>query len=102
MTKVVVTATSFAKNQRLRDSCRERFPGVDFDFCDPHTIWSSNAIAKAIAGGDYWVVGKEPVNAVTTALAKGLKGVSKYGVGLDNIDFDFAKKVNFHFTTNPV
>ncbi|SME89429.1 phosphoglycerate dehydrogenase [Pseudobacteriovorax antillogorgiicola] len=85
---VAVSAQSFAKDERLRRSAAERFPHFEFRFCNPGIPWTSASLLQFLQGADLWLVGKEPVTKACLSQLPQLNGITKYGVGLDNIDFE--------------
>ena len=85
---VTVTATSFARDSRLQAEAHKRFPNLDFKFCNPSQPWTKASLCEAIKATDFWIIGKEDLGTHELQSAPNLKGVSKYGVGLDNIDFE--------------
>ena len=88
---VSVTATSFVKNERLIAECRSRFPEVEWRFCAPDENWTEEALISFLGSSDVWLVGKEPVSSKVLDHCSNIKLVTKYGVGLDNIDFSACK-----------
>ena len=100
---ILVTATSFMKNARLRRELEGHLPLAHLrvhylDLRDPlqKEQFDDPTLAKTVVG---WLVGGEPVTALELAKFPNLQTVSKYGVGVDNIDFAAcaARKVSVHF-----
>lgn len=48
-------------------------------------------LLELLEGCSYWIVGREPVNSHVLSGAKDLEIISKYGVGLDNVDIQACK-----------
>jgi phosphoglycerate dehydrogenase-like enzyme len=81
---VAVTSRSFSSNQALRQALLEQYPAAQFNETGKHlqpeeTIEFLHGFSKAI-------VSLEPINKETLDSLPDLKVISKYGVGLDNID----------------
>lgn len=83
---------SFSQNQMLRDKLLEHFEVVEFN--DTDSSLSSEQILAYCLGFDAIIPGLEqlPSEIVKTLHKNGLKVISKYGVGIDKIDLDTAKK----------
>lgn len=83
MTVVLTTSPGFGKHGRVPDLIAEK--GWELVRC-ADTSKPDGGVSEHIARADYLVVGLVPVTAETMAQGKGLKGVLKHGVGVDNID----------------
>ncbi len=84
---VSVSATSFCGNSDLVEDARRRFPDITFKFCSPQQQWNQLTLSEFLSGSSGWIVGKEPVSDDLLKKIPGLRVISKYGVGIDNIDF---------------
>ena len=91
---VAVSSQSFSKDERLRQRASERFPHIEFKYCDPTVEWSEEKLVSFLTGADIWIVGKEPVTLSILERLPTLKLISKYGVGLDNIKFEDCSLAN--------
>lgn len=91
---IKVTAESFAKNPVLRAELTELFPEAVFwdRQTDLHTFCSD---AEAL------IVGREKIDEVLLAACPRLKIVSKYGVGLDNVDEEACRRHNVRVGWTP-
>ena len=92
--KIKVASKSFSKHPVLRKELISFFPNAEFndEFLDLNEI----SFAEFLGEAQGVVVGLEPV--VDTVLSKcpDLKFVSKYGVGLDNVDRAATEKYNIN------
>ena len=88
--KVLIASRSFGKSspevfERLEEAGVEIVP-------NPHErAPSEDEMIELIGGVDVLISGTEPVTARVLAAAKQLKGISKHGVGYENIDLVAAK-----------
>ena len=90
--KVAVCSRTFSRHEGLRCEMEKRFSNVAF-----------NDQGKALKGGELVdflkdcagaIVALEKIDEATLAELPNLKVVSKYGVGLDNIDMEVMQKYN--------
>lgn len=88
--RIVITPRSFGRvNSDPID--RLRSAGLELVF-NPHgRILTRNEMIELIADADGVILGVDPFDAEVVAKAKRLKVISKYGVGMDNIDLEAAK-----------
>lgn len=93
---VGVTAQSFIKNQELRALCKTDYSDFEFKFLETDDL-STSRIHDFLKGCKAWIVGKEPVNAKSIPVPSDLELVCKYGVGLDNVDFDCLERLAIRF-----
>jgi D-3-phosphoglycerate dehydrogenase len=84
VTRIAVTARSFARNQTLRAELQARYP--DVSFTDPSEPLTGERLTRFLRGHDGAIVGTERVDAALLAAVPELRVISKYGVGLDNLD----------------
>jgi phosphoglycerate dehydrogenase-like enzyme len=90
--KIIVTTHSFSKNQILRSELLEYFSNVEFN--DNGFRYTGSELVDYLKSADGVIVGLDPMNSgVIEALPK-LKIISKFGVGLDNVDVEYAKSKN--------
>lgn len=85
MTKVAVTSKSFSKNTQLREALLKKYPSATFN--DAGVNFTQETLITFLKGHDKAIVGLEKINAQVLEAIPELKHISKYGVGLDNIDF---------------
>lgn len=87
---LLISAQSFLKSKPLMELARSsaKHHGVEIKAA-PVAIngrLDEAMLSEIIEGCSYWIVGREPVNSRLLSSAKNLEIVSKYGVGLDNVD----------------
>ncbi len=83
---IKVTTRSFSRHPVLRAELLAEFPGAVFN--EQGARFGGAALVQYLDGADGAVVGLEPVTDEVLAALPNLRIVSKYGVGLDNIDED--------------
>jgi D-3-phosphoglycerate dehydrogenase len=83
--KVLITPRSFAKNDSAPVALLEKH-GIEIVWNTTGGILSAEEMKAAIADCDGVIIGVDPLDADVLASAPKLKAVSKYGVGVDNID----------------
>lgn len=90
--KVVVTSPSFSKNTILQKEMSKYFinPTLNLD----GTKFSQNQLIEFIKHADAIIVGLEKINSNVLDKCPNLKIISKFGVGLNNIDLEACKKRN--------
>ena len=86
---VAVTSHSFPKSETLRRELLERYPGSVFN--ETGRPLRGAALAELLRGHTRAITGLEVLDAALFAAVPELRIVSKYGVGLDMIDFDAAR-----------
>lgn len=91
MKKVLVTPRSFGKNSTeafdiLKDA------GLEVTANPFGRILTEDEMIQNIADKDALIIGVDPVTKAVIDAAPKLKVISKYGVGLDNIDTNYAKE----------
>ncbi len=88
--KIAVTTVAFSKNQYLREKLNSYFKCVQFN--DSLKRLSQDELKSFLKYADGAIVGLDEINEDVLKEAKNLKIISKYGVGLNNIDFNSAEK----------
>lgn len=88
--RILVTPRSFGKEDpRPLELLRER--GFEIIRNKSGRIMTELEMAEACADVDAIIVGIDPVNKYVIDEARNLKVISKYGVGVDNIDLSYAQ-----------
>ena len=82
--KIAVTSISFGKTPTLRNELKQVFPNSYFN--EKCRRFSEIELAEYLKNADAAIVGIEPINDQTLGRALNLKIISKYGVGLDNVN----------------
>ena len=86
--QIAVTATSFSKNHSLRKHLLEQLGSTcDIKFCSIDENWNFDSFIRFCKNANFILLGKEKINSEVLSELKELRAISKYGVGLDNIDF---------------
>lgn len=89
---IAVSSTSFSKNLYLRKKLKKKFSNSFFN--ESSFEFSEQELCNFLKNADAAIVGKERITEKVINDAKRLKIISKYGVGLDNINLELLKKRN--------
>jgi phosphoglycerate dehydrogenase-like enzyme len=87
---VAVASHSFPKSEILKQELLARYPGSVFN--ETRQPLGGDALIAFLRGYDKAITGLEVLDAAVFAALPELRVVSKYGVGLDMIDFDAARR----------
>jgi phosphoglycerate dehydrogenase-like enzyme len=87
---VAVASHSFPKSDILKQELLQQYPGSIFN--ETRKPLGRDALIAFLRGYERAITGLEVLDAVTFAALPDLRVVSKYGVGLDMIDFDAARR----------
>jgi D-3-phosphoglycerate dehydrogenase len=90
MKKILVTPRSFGKASREAFEMLEQ-AGFEAVVNPYGRIMTEEEMVDSIPGMDALIVGVDPVTKAVIDAADKLKVISKYGVGLDNVDVEYAK-----------
>lgn len=88
--KIVVTSPSFSSNKILQNEIYKYFPNAILNL--DGTRFDKRNLIDYIKDSDAIIVGLEPIDKEVLEQCPNLKIVSKYGVGLNNIDLEACKK----------
>lgn len=87
------------------DRFDDAFKAAGFDVCAPEVIQtlSEESLIKMLPEFDGWIIGDDPAtDRVFTAAAKGrLKAAVKWGIGVDNVDFAAAERLDLKIINTP-
>jgi phosphoglycerate dehydrogenase-like enzyme len=90
-TPIAVASRSFSRNPILRQELLDRYPGSRFN--DEGTaVLLGGALVEFLRGHEKAITGLDVLDAPVFAAVPELRLVSKYGVGLDMIDLDAARR----------
>ena len=89
---IVVTSPSFSKNKNLVNELRRFFP--DSRFNTEGKLFNKDELIEFIGDAEALIVGLDKIDLDVLLASPNLKIISKYGVGLDNIDLKACKKNN--------
>lgn len=98
--KVLITPRSFEKIKDRFDKIFED-EGIDAIINPYGRVLSEEEIEGLIKDVDGIIVGVDPITSRVLEKAHNLKVISKYGVGVDNIDLQKAKEKNIVVTNTP-
>jgi len=87
---IVATSPSFSKNSMLQKEIFTYFPEAKLNLEGKR--FNQDELIAFIKDADAVIVGLEPINVEVLNACPKLKMVSKYGVGLNNIDLEACKK----------
>jgi D-3-phosphoglycerate dehydrogenase len=90
VTAVAVASRSFSRNPILRQELLGRYPGSRFN--DAGHVLSGDALAQFLRGHHKAITGLDVLDEAVFRAVPELRLVSKYGVGLDMIDLDAARR----------
>ncbi len=88
-TIIAVTANAFSRNETLVRALKKYFPNVTLN---AKGRYSTEDLIEVLKVSDGAIVGLDKITDAVLAECPRLKIVAKYGVGLDNIDLEAAKK----------
>ncbi len=82
---LAIASPSFCKNQAL---CHEALAlGIEVRFRGLGPVLEGLELGRFLHGSDYAIIGTEKIDASVLSHCPQLKGIAKYGVGLDGINF---------------
>ena len=96
---IAITSSSFCKNQTLIEEARRVFKEVRLNLSDGRL--KKEELIDFLYGCDGAIIGLETVDEDVLKKCPQLKAISKYGVGIDNIDLNLLKKHNVSFLFTP-
>jgi phosphoglycerate dehydrogenase-like enzyme len=88
--RIVVTSRSFSRHKVLREELLAKYANVAFN--DQGITLAGRALHDFLTGYDRAIIALEKLDSETIAALPDLKVVSKYGVGIDNVDLDAMRK----------
>lgn len=98
--RVLVTPTSFAKNDpSLRLALEEQVGEVIYNTSGKPL--SATDLLKLIPGVDGYIAGLDSITAEVIAAADRLKVIARYGVGVDAVDLEAARRKGIIVTNTP-
>ncbi len=98
--RLLVTPTSYGKNDpRLKTEIESLTESVKYN--PTGKPLSSNEVADLLPGVDGYIAGLDVIDRSALAKADKLKVISRYGVGVDNVDLQAAKEKGIVVTNTP-
>ena len=88
--QIKVTNLAFSKNDHLVKTLKDNFPNTVVN--SEGTRLNGDALIKFVSKADGVIVGLELINDEILKQLPNLKIISKFGVGLDNIDLEACKR----------
>lgn len=98
--RILITPRSFGKTSNVPFEMLEKY-GYEIIKNDTGKSYTEDELLKVIEDVDGLIVGLDPVTRKVLEKGKKLKAVSKYGVGVDNIDLEAAKELGIKVTYTP-
>jgi D-3-phosphoglycerate dehydrogenase len=98
--KILVTPRSFGKTSNVPFEMLEKF-NYEIIRNESGKQYTEAELLDIVEDIDGMIVGLDTISATVLRKAKKLKVVTKYGVGLDNIDLEEAKKLGIKVTFTP-
>tara|TARA_Y100000766_G_scaffold285576_1_gene310496 strand:- start:6861 stop:7787 length:927 start_codon:yes stop_codon:yes gene_type:complete len=92
MYKIKVTSISFSKNHYLVSELKNFFPETIIN--SKYLRYEGDDLIKFLSDADGAIIGVESINDYVLKGLPNLKFISKYGVGLNNINIDSCKRRN--------
>ena len=89
---IIATSSSFSQNKKLQDEIYRYFPNAKLNL--KGLKFNQSELISYIKKADAVIVGLETINIDVLNSCPNLKIISKFGVGLNNIDLDACKKRN--------
>ena len=90
--KIVATSPSFSKNKKLQNEIYKYFPDAILN--TQGLKFNQTELIEFIKTADAIIVGLDRINSDVLSKCLNLQFISKYGVGLNNIDLESCKKRN--------
>lgn len=98
--KVLVSATTFGKNDHsLIASLTEQVGEVILN--ETGKPYKATQLADLLHGVDGFIAGLDEINETALVGADRLKVISRYGIGIDNVDLEYARKKKIVVTNTP-
>tara|TARA_B110000003_G_C16526091_1_gene487034 strand:- start:42 stop:962 length:921 start_codon:yes stop_codon:yes gene_type:complete len=90
--KIVVPVKTFSKNSILVNELIELYPNSKVNL--KAQAFNQTELIEYVKGYDAMICGLEIIDEMLLKACPSIKFIAKYGVGLDNIDFEACKKFN--------
>lgn len=97
--KIAVTSKSFSKNKLLIKELNKYFDNVKLNFATKKL--NDEEVIDFLSDCDAAIVALEEINKKVIDALPNLKAISKFGVGLDNIDLEYCKTKNIKIGWKP-
>jgi len=90
--RVVVTSPSFSRNDDLREEICTLFPGAVLN--EKGLKLEGEALVDYMGDAEGAIVGLEEMSREVLSRCRQIRIISKYGVGLDNVDLEYCRERN--------
>lgn len=97
--RIAVTSRSFSQNSILRHCLMQKYPSVSFN--DSGQTLQGQHLISFLQNHDMAIIGLERLTADILAQLPKLKVISRFGVGIDNIDLAAVKAQNIRISHTP-
>lgn len=97
--KVAVTPPAFCKSESLKAELSSHFPNTVFNKKDRYL--SESELNDFLSDADAALIGRDPITEELIRSLPKLKVISKYGVGLDNLDQNALKNAGIELKVTP-
>jgi len=98
--KIAVLSSSFSKNEILRNEINRYFSNVKYNLTGKR-LKTRDEVIDFIKDSDGAIVGLEPFDWKVMSKLPNLKVISKFGVGLNNVDLEYCKAHNIKLGHTP-
>jgi phosphoglycerate dehydrogenase-like enzyme len=92
--RIAVASRTFSKHPVLRKRAQEKFGDIYFN--DAGKSLRGAELVEFLRDCDFAVIALEPLNQDVLSQLPRLRGIAKYGVGLNNLDLDAIQKRGIH------
>ena len=96
---VAVTSRSFSKNEGLANALKAKYSKVIFN--DSGATLQGQELINFLSSADKAIIGIEEISAEVLHQLPNLKVISKYGVGINNLDIDTLKSMGVQLGFTP-
>jgi D-3-phosphoglycerate dehydrogenase len=97
--KVVVTPPAFCKSEHLKSILSSLFPNTVYS--EKNNYLSESELIGFLKDADAAIIGRDSITKATLEALPQLKIISKYGVGLDNLDIFSIKEKGVELAVTP-
>ena len=88
---IAVTSKSFSKNEILIKELEEKFPNANIKLQNGNKSLDEAELVSFLKDIDLAIIGLDPITDFVLKSSPKLKGISKFGVGLNNVDLKACK-----------
>lgn len=96
---IKVTSPSFSRSEYLKSELKSYFPSSEFN--EEGREYNLESLVSYLEGADGAIIGLDEINKEVVSRLNGIQIISKFGVGLDNIDQYACKEKGIHVGWTP-